>query len=53
MRKLIINIEASSHEFDLDGYYDEDEEIDNDSLYDGFVHEVITNPKYTWKVVEE
>lgn len=51
MRKLIIEIEASVVEIDLDHFYNEDEELDPDGLYDGFIHEIITQPEYSWKVV--
>ena len=53
MRKLVVEIKASTVEIDLDGYYDEDEEIDSDGLYDGFIHEIITQPDYDWKIVNE
>lgn len=53
MRKLVIRIHASETEYNLDGYYDEDEELNFDSLYDGFIHEVITQPSYDWEVVDE
>lgn len=51
--KLIVNIEASTVEVDLDGYYDSEDELDSDSLYDGFVYEIITQPDYDWKVVDD
>lgn len=53
MRKLVVRIYGSESEIDLDGFYDEDEELDRDSLYDGFIHEIITQPSYYWVVVDE
>lgn len=52
MRKLIVRIEASVHEVDLDNFYDEGEELNNDVLSDDFIHEIVTQPNYTWEVVE-
>lgn len=54
---MIIKIEASETLIDLDGYEDDffDEETgewDTDGLYDGFIHEVITQPNYTMEVVK-
>lgn len=57
MAKLIIKIEASEVVIDLDGFEEDffDEETgkwDDDGLYDGFIHEVITQPEYTTEIVE-
>lgn len=54
---MVIEIYASKVEIDLDGYKEEmfDEELDvwdRDELYDGFIHEVVTRPSYTWDVVD-
>ena len=53
MRKLVVRIHASTVEYDLDDFYEEDEELNSDSLYDGFVHEAVTNPDYDWVVIDE
>lgn len=55
--KLFIKIEASETVIDLDDYkedyFDEDTgEWNDDGLYDGFIHEVITQPEYTTEIVE-
>lgn len=51
--KLIVKIEASVTEIDLDDYFDEDEDQEDfDMLYDGFIHEIITNSDYTYEVVD-
>ena len=53
MRKLIVEIESSVVEIDLDDFYDPEEELNPDGLYDGFIHEIITQPDYSWKVVDD
>ena len=51
MRTLRVEIKPSVSEIELDDYYDEDEEIDDDSLYEGFIYEIKTNPEYEWEIV--
>lgn len=51
MRKLVVDIEASHVEQEIEWY--EDEPLDRDSLHDFWVYPVISNPSYTWKVVDE
>lgn len=56
MRKLIVEISASKTEQELDEdiYIEgEDSILDPDSLYDFYIHEIVTQPDYTWKVVDE
>lgn len=50
-RRLVIEIKPSTAEFDLDDYEEEGEEYTDDQLYDYFIHEVITQPDYDWKIV--
>ena len=52
MRLLKVTIPAQYIEINLNGYYGSDEELDFDSLYDGFIHEIVSNPDYTYEVVE-
>ena len=51
MRTLRVEIKPSVSEIELDDYYDEDEELNFDGLYDGFIHEIITQPEYEWEIV--
>lgn len=51
MRKLIVDIEASHIEQEIEWY--EKTPLDPDSLYDYWIHEIVTQPNYTWKVVDE
>lgn len=53
MRKLVIKIKASTHEINLDDYYEADEEINSDDLYDYHIHEVVSQPDYETVVVDE
>lgn len=53
MNKLMVSIKASEHEMILDDYYEDGEPFGYDDLYDYFIHEIITQPNYEWKVVDE
>lgn len=58
MTKLVVKIEAAEYSIDLDDwkedYFDEEEGVwDMDGLYDGFVHEIITQPDYTVEVIDK
>lgn len=56
--RLVINIPAQQHEVELDesDLADlQDEEtggINYDYLYDGYIHEYVSNPKYTYELKE-
>ena len=51
MRTLKIDIPAQSYSVPVE--WQEEEPLDRDSLYDFWIHEVVSNPEFTWKMVDE
>ena len=51
MRKIIVEIKPSVTEQEIEWF--EEEPLDADSLFDFWIYPIITDPEYSWRVVDE